>query len=76
MHFASDRVHVEDDDSHFPIRDENTGYCPDCQIRIEAKSSITASLPYAEFPGLSASPPGPHATLTLPVVETPCRAAS
>ncbi len=76
MHFASERVFVEDDGSHFAIRDENTGYCPGCQIRIAAKSSITASLPYSEFPGLPASPPGPHATLTMPVVETPCGPSS
>ena len=76
LHFASKRVYVEDDGRRFPIRDENTGYCPDCQIRIPAKSSITATLPYVEFPGLPESPPGPHATLTLPLAETPCRASS
>lgn len=76
LHFASERVYVDDDDRRFPIRDENTGYCPGCQIRVPAASSITAALPYAEFPGLTESPPGPHATLTLPITETPCRASS
>lgn len=73
MDFASERVYVEDDGRRFPIRDENTGYCPGCAVRIAARSSITASLPYSEFPGLPESPPGPHATLTLPIIETPCR---
>ena len=76
MHFASERVYVEDDGNRFPIRDENTGYCPGCQTRIPANSSITATLPYAAFPGLQESPPGPHATLTMPITETPCRASS
>ena len=75
LHFASERVYVEDDGRRFPVRDENTGYCPGCQVRIQAKSAVTATLPYAEFPGLSESPPGPHATLTLPITETPCRAS-
>ncbi len=76
MHFASERVRVEDDGRRFSIREENTGYCPDCQIRIPARSSITATLPYAQFPRLPESPPGPHATLTLPFAETSCRASS
>ncbi|HWW11691.1 MAG TPA: hypothetical protein VN018_04175 [Brevundimonas sp.] len=76
LHFASEQVFVEDDGRRFPIRDENTGYCLYCELRIPAGSSITATLPYAEFPSLPDSPPGPHATLTLPVIETSCRASS
>ena len=76
LDFASERVYVEDDGRRFSIRDENTGYCPDCQVRVPANSSITATLPYSEFPGLAESPPGPHATLTLPIAETPCRATT
>lgn len=76
LHFASQRVRVEDDGRVFPIRDENTGYCPDCQVRVPARGGITATLPWSEFPGLAESPPGPHAIVTLPVIETSCRAPS
>lgn len=73
IHYSSDVVFVDAGSERYPLRDRNVGYCPGgCeQVRIPAKGSVSARLPYIEFPGLTAPPP-PNAKLSLRPAETPC----
>ena len=73
IHFSSDIVFVDVDSERFPLRDRNVGYCPGgCEVvRIPPHGSVSAKLPYIEFPSLSAPPPH-SAKLILRPNETPC----
>ena len=52
LHFAADVVYAVFENTKYPIKDRNLGYCLNgCKTVIAANSSITGQIPFSEFQG-------------------------
>jgi hypothetical protein len=42
-------VEIEGQQARYVVKDFNTGYCPECAVRLAPGESITGVIPYGEF---------------------------